>query len=87
MLTEQQIQQICEEIRQDTRVQGVLRTGSYVYGTPHQDSDLDLHIVTNDGTNWRDRQSRPFGTQDHTSATGYLVKSTATKRSSPEKNT
>src|SRR5258708_35835768 len=63
MLTEQQIQQVCEEIQQDARVQGILLTGSYVYGTPHQDSDLDLHIVTNDGTNSRDRQSRPFGTQ------------------------
>ena len=64
MLTEQQIQQICEEIQQDAQVQGILLTSSYVYGTPHQDSDLDLHIVTNDGTNWRrDKQSRPFGTQ------------------------
>src|SRR6266849_10926871 len=63
MLTKQHIQQICEEIQQDTRVQGILLTGSYMYGTPHEHSDLDLHIVTNDGTNWRDRQSRPFGTQ------------------------
>ena len=63
MLTKQHIQQICEEIQQDTRVQGILLTGSYVYGTPHERSDLDIHVVTNDDTNWRDRQSRPFGTQ------------------------
>lgn len=63
VLTKQHIQQICEEIQQDTRVQGILLAGSYVYGTPHEHSDLDLHIVTNDGTTWRDKQSRPFGTQ------------------------
>lgn len=63
MLTEQQIQQICEEIQQDTRVQGILLVGSYMYGTPHEHSDLDLHIVTNDGTTWKDKQSRTFGTQ------------------------
>ncbi len=44
-------------------MQGILLTGSYVYGTPHEHSDLDLRLATNDDTNWRDRQSRPFGTQ------------------------
>lgn len=63
MLTQQHIQQICEEIQQDTRVQGILLTGSYVYGTPHEHSDLDLRVVTNGDANWIDRQSSKFGTQ------------------------
>ncbi len=63
MLTEHHIQQICEQIQQDTHVQGILLTGSYVYGTPREDSDLDLYIITTSGTNWRDRESRPFGTK------------------------
>ena len=54
MLTKQQIQQICEEMQKDTQVQGILLTGSYVYGTPHEHSDLDIRAVTNDGANWVD---------------------------------
>ena len=63
MLTKQQIQQICEEVQLDTRVQGIVLAGSYVYGTPHEQSDLDLNIVINNDTNWRDRESSRFGTQ------------------------
>ncbi|KIM10006.1 MAG: DNA polymerase subunit beta [Sulfurovum sp. FS08-3] len=32
--------------------------GSYAYGTPHQDSDIDLYVVTNDDfmpQNWREK--------------------------------
>lgn len=35
MLTTDQIQVICEEIKQDKRVCGILLTGSYVYGYPN----------------------------------------------------
>jgi len=29
-------------------VEQVILFGSYAYGTPHEDSDLDLYVVTND---------------------------------------
>jgi len=38
----------------------VILFGSYAYGTPHQDSDIDLYVVTNDEyipQNFDDRMS------------------------------
>jgi len=35
-----------------------LPLGNYAYGTPHQDSDIDLYVVTNDDfipQNWREK--------------------------------
>ena len=29
-------------------IEKVILFGSYAYGTPHQDSDIDLYVVTND---------------------------------------
>ena len=65
MLTQEQLFQILEELKRDERVQGILLTGSYVYGTPHENSDLDIRIVTKDGSNWTDHESKKFGTLLH----------------------
>ena len=51
MLTDQQIEEILEELKQDERVQAVLLTSSYVYGNPTNESDLDVRVVTKDGAN------------------------------------
>ena len=63
MLTEEQIQQIIDEIRQDERIQGILITGSYVYGTPTDQSDLDVRCVTVDGSDWGELDRMRFGTR------------------------
>jgi predicted nucleotidyltransferase len=36
----------------------VILFGSYAYGTPHKDSDIDLYVVTNDDfipQNWKEK--------------------------------
>ena len=36
----------------------IILFGSHAYGTPHEDSDIDLYVVTNDDfipENWRER--------------------------------
>ena len=36
----------------------IILFGSYAYGTPHKDSDIDLYVVTNDDfmpQNWREK--------------------------------
>ena len=65
MLTQEHIFQIIEELKQDERVQGILLAGSYVYGTPQEDSDFDVRMVTSDGSNWTDQDTRKFGTRIH----------------------
>ena len=45
MLTQKQIQNICEEIKKDPYVVAILLTGSYVYGTPSEKSDLDIRMI------------------------------------------
>ena|SRR5215472_9285352 len=61
MLTDDQIALICEEKRQNPSVQGILLTGSYAYGKPRPDSDLDLRIVTGGGVSWAERDTWRFG--------------------------
>ncbi len=63
MLTREQIYQIIEELKKDERVQGILLTGSYVYGTPHEKSDLDVRVVTKGSANWVETESIKFGTK------------------------
>lgn len=58
MLTKDQIENIIDEIKQDSRIDGVLITGSYVYGTPNEQSDLDVFCVTNDGSDWNEMGKR-----------------------------
>ena len=62
MLTTKQIKHIIQSIKQDKRIQGVLLAGSYVYGTPIEESDLDLRMITNDNSNWVMRNEEMFGT-------------------------
>jgi len=64
MLTQEQINKIIEECKQDPRVQGVLLTGSYVYGKPHDGSDLDVRCVINeDSSDWAEFERERFGTR------------------------
>lgn len=60
MLTNQQIEKILEELKQDDRVQAILLTGSYIYGDPNDESDLDVRVVTKDGANWAEKYRLRF---------------------------
>ena len=61
MLSEDQINEILKEVSEKPFVSGILLTGSYVYGNPNEESDLDIRIITNDGSNIDDRNSEKFG--------------------------
>lgn len=65
MLTKEQIETIIEEIKRDRRINGILITGSYVYGTPNEESDLDVFCMTNDGSDWAllDVKNMRFGVE------------------------
>lgn len=61
MLTKIQIDEIVKEISEKSFVCGVLLTGSYVYGHPNDESDLDIRMVTSDGSNTDNRNWEKFG--------------------------
>ena len=61
MLTQEQIMRILEEVTSDKRVQTVLLCGSYAYGKPTDESDLDIRCITNDGSDWPEIRKQ-FGT-------------------------
>ena len=61
MLSKRQIEKIVNEISIKANVQGVLLAGSYVYGCPTEESDLDVRIITSDGSNRDDRNWRKYG--------------------------
>jgi predicted nucleotidyltransferase len=63
MLSQQQIDIIIQELVAKPNVQGVLLTGSYVYGHPTEESDLDVRIITSDGSDLDDRKWMKFGTR------------------------
>lgn len=63
MLTQSQIDEIVSEVSKKPFVNGILLTGSYIYGKPTDESDLDMRIVTNDGSNIDDRNWEKFGTR------------------------
>ena len=63
MLSSDQINSILSEPRSDPRVQAILLTGSYVYGTPTDQSDLDVRCVTRDGSDWAEFERMRFGTR------------------------
>jgi len=44
---ENYIQRIAEKLKQDSSIKHVYLFGSYAYGTPDNDSDIDLLIVLN----------------------------------------
>jgi hypothetical protein len=44
--------------RRKSCVAGALLCGSYVTGNPSKHSDLDIHIVTKKGTDWRERGNK-----------------------------
>ncbi len=48
MLSAEEILGIVDELKSDSRIRGILVTGSYVYGMPNEQSDLDVRCVTSD---------------------------------------
>jgi predicted nucleotidyltransferase len=49
MLTNTQIQSICDEVKQEPGVIAILLAGSYVYGRrPTDESDLDLRVIVSE---------------------------------------
>jgi len=61
MLTEQQIASIVEELKTDQRVLGILLTGSYIYGIPTEESDLDVRCVVTPDSGWAEKDRTCFG--------------------------
>lgn len=45
MVTQRQISKIVHEIRNDYSLEKIILFGSYAYGQPEEDSDLDLLVV------------------------------------------
>lgn len=62
MLSHDQIEGICNAFATNTNTDGILLCGSYAYGIPTDSSDLDLRIVTNDGSEFDGRGLRMFDT-------------------------
>lgn len=63
MLTQEQIKLICSMFAANKNTDGVLICGSYAsYGQPTDESDLDLRIVTNDGSGFNGHGLRLFDT-------------------------
>lgn len=63
MLTPKQIRSIWEPFKTNRNTEGILLCGSYAYGKPTANSDLDLRVVTGDGTNFDGRGLRLFDVQ------------------------
>jgi predicted nucleotidyltransferase len=59
MTTRKNIQKIIEEVveklRKDYQPEKIILYGSYAYGQPDEDSDIDLFIVKNTDKRWVDR--------------------------------
>ncbi len=62
MLTNEQIDLIYKALAANKNTDGILLCGSYAYGQPTDASDLDLRVVTNDGSNFDGRGLRLFDT-------------------------
>ncbi len=45
MVTQEQIQKLADHIAAEFRPQKIILFGSRAYGTPHEDSDVDLLVV------------------------------------------
>jgi predicted nucleotidyltransferase len=46
MVTLEAIQEVCDKIAREFHPQKIILFGSYAYGTPREDSDVDLMVVT-----------------------------------------
>ncbi len=60
MLLDDQIYSIIDEIKLDPRIRGILLTGSYAYGTPTEQSDLDIRSITIDPEQRGDKERMRF---------------------------
>lgn len=61
ILSDVQLHEVLDEIKQDPRVQGILLAGSYAYGVPNEQSDVDILCVTNDGSDWAEFDRMRYG--------------------------
>jgi len=61
ILTVDQLDEILNDLRMNSKVSGILLTGSYVYGTPKETSDVDICCVTSDGSDWAELERMQFG--------------------------
>lgn len=61
ILSASQIGEVLTELSGDERIQGILLTGSYVYGAPNENSDLDIRCITCDGSDWAEFERMRFG--------------------------
>lgn len=62
MLASEQIETICNLFAANKNTTGILLCGSYIYGKPTDESDLDIRVVTNDGSGFDGRGLRMFDT-------------------------
>lgn len=51
-----QIQQVVQKIVKEYQPEKIILFGSYAWGKPNEDSDVDLFIIKNSNKNRRDRQ-------------------------------
>lgn len=61
VLTENQLSTLLEELRSNSKVCGILLTGSYAYGKPNDQSDIDVVCITNDGSDFAEFERMFFG--------------------------
>jgi hypothetical protein len=59
------LERFLEEWPYLNELQGVLVCGSYITGNPSEHSDIDVHLVLNEGEEWRERGNRIID--------GYLI--------------
>ena len=55
MVTQEQIQNLVNEIAENYQPEKIYLFGSYANGVPNDDSDIDLFIVKNTDTKWNER--------------------------------
>lgn len=63
ILTQSQITEIIEELKLHTKVKGILLTGSYAYGQPNDESDIEIVCITNDGSDFVEFDRKFFGVE------------------------
>jgi len=51
ILTAEQVNELIGGLKNDPNVKGVLLTGSYAYGEPNDDSDIEIVCITKDESN------------------------------------
>ena len=57
MLTQNQIQQLVNDIAEGYKPEKIYLFGSYANGIPNKDSDIDLFIIKETNERWMDRRS------------------------------